>query len=228
MGKVIRQAYPAQFSIGLLLLIFAMSFFLSAQIFEGLPAAMREGARAYFGMFLVSTAVTLMVLILWEEFLFPIKVIPAETGVVFRNHRNKLKTQLLIYCVIPAIYIFIYVFYEVNQVRFFIWAIVNIFVPFAGKLFSGINNYNDFLKLTSEVVEFRNNEKSGKFQVGNLTYITLVRDERNVLHNILVGIDDGEVEISIDEMELDAYHSAIDSYISTHYAGLVRVSGSAG
>lgn len=224
MAKVIRPAYPAQFSIGLLILIFAMSFFLSAQIFDGLPAAMREGALAYFGMFLVSSSVTLMVLILWEEFLFPIKFVPTETGALFRNHRNKLKTQILIYSLIPAIYIFIYLFYEVNQVRFFIWAAVNIIVPFAGKLSSGIKNYNDFLKLTSEIIEFRNNEKSGKFRVVEVKYITLIRDERNVLHNIFVGVGDKKVEINIDEMELDAYCVTIDSYIRTLYGSRVRVS----
>jgi hypothetical protein len=228
MKRVIRPAYPAQFSIGLLLLIFATSFFLSAQIFEGLPAAVREGTRAYFGMFLVSSAATLMVLILWEEFLFPIKIIPTEAGVVFRNHRNKLKTQVIIYSLIPAIYVFIYFFYEVNQVRYFMWAAVNIIVPFAGKLSSGIKNYNDFLKLTNEIIEFRNNEKLGKFQVSEVKYITLVRDERNVLHSILVGVDNREVEINIDEMELDAYCTTIDSYIRTHYGSRVRASGSAG
>jgi hypothetical protein len=223
MAKVIRPAYPAQFSIGLLLLIFVLSFFLSAQIFEVSFSEMKEGTPVYFGMFLVSCAVMVVVLVLWEEFLFPIKIIPTEAGAVFRNHRNKLKTQVLIYCLIPVIYIFLYFRYEVDTIRFFIWATISIVAPVAGKLVSGINNYNDYLKVTNDVIEFRNNEKAGSFPVGRIQNITLMRDERNVLHNILVAVDGKEVEISIDEMELDAYYEAIDSFIINHYPELVRI-----
>jgi hypothetical protein len=226
MTKVIRPAYPAQFSIGLLLLIFALSFFLSAQIFEVSLNELKSWTPVYLGMFLVSCAVMVMVLVLWEEFLFPIKIIPTEAGVVFRNHRNKLRTQLLIYCLIPAIFLFLYIEFEVNHVRFFIWAGIAIGAPVAGKLVSGIKNYNDFLKLTNDVIEFRNNEKAGSFAVSKIKYIKLARDERNVLHKIFVAVDGTEAEISIDEMELDAYYAAIDSYVTSHYGELVRIESS--
>jgi hypothetical protein len=222
MGKIIRPAYPAEFSIGLLLLIFALSFFLSPQIFDVSWGEMKQGTPVYFGMFLVSCAVVVVVLVLWEEFLFPIKISPTETGAVFRNHRNKLKTQALIYCFIPAAYIFVYFKYEINQVRFFIWATISMVAPVAGKLVSGLNNYNDFLKLTTELIEFRNNERTGKFSVNDVRYISLVRDSRKVLHKILVGINNQEVEINIDEMELEAYYATIDQFIVSHYPQLVR------
>lgn len=218
MAKIIRPTYPAAFSVGLLILIFAVAFFLSPQIFNVSWRELMEGTHVYFGMFLVSLAVLVMVLVLWEEFLFPIKLKPMSDIVEFRNHRNKLKTQLLIYLIIPVIFIFIYMRYEVNHVRFFIWAAICIIIPVAGKLFSGINNYNDFLKLTNDTIEFRNNEKIGNFNLEHVSHLELVRDERNVLHKIEVQTDDGKSTlIDLDEMELEAFLVAIDKFIVSHY-----------
>src|SRR4051812_4823235 len=96
MKKIIRPRYSVELSIGLLLLIFVISFFLSQQIFDTRHLA--EDEHVYLGTFLVSCAVIIMVLVLWEDFLFPIHIKPeADGGMIFRNHRNKLKTQLLIY-----------------------------------------------------------------------------------------------------------------------------------
>jgi hypothetical protein len=50
--KVIRPTYPKELSIGLLLLIFVIAFFLSGQIFSEAPTA--AGLHAYIGMFMVS------------------------------------------------------------------------------------------------------------------------------------------------------------------------------
>lgn len=222
MGKVIRKTYPLEFSIGLLLLIFAIAFFLSPQVFEVTWKEILEGTPVYLGMFLVSCAVVIMVLVLWEEFLFPLRIKPTDNGAEFRNHRHKLKTQLLIYCLIPAIFIFLFLEYEVNHVRFFIWASVCLGAPVVGKLVSGIRNYNDFLTLNSDVIEFKNNQKTGIFRVTDVEYITLVRDQRQVLHRILVSSTGKEVEIDIDEMELEAYCATIDEFIGLHYGHLVR------
>ncbi|MEJ0057482.1 MAG: heavy metal transporter [Bacteroidota bacterium] len=174
-------------------------------------------------MFLVSSAVIIMFLVLWEEFLFPVKVKPSGDGVVFRNHRTKLKKQLLIWCLIPAIFAFVYAEYNVNLVRFIIWSAICVLGPVAGKLISGINNYNDFLRLTNDEIEYRNNKEVGKFQLKDLQRITLVRDERKVLHKLnLLLADNSEVIIDLDEMELQDFLMSIDKFMSARYQSLVK------
>lgn len=221
MRKIIRPTYPVEFSIGLLILIFVLSFLLSSQIFDVRWHELMEGSDAYFGMLLVSVAVIIMVLILWEEFLFPVKVKPGQDGVTFRNHRTKLKTQLLIYCIIPVIYSFVYFYFDINLVRFVIWATICTVVPVAIKLFSGINNYNDFLKLTDNAIEYKNNKKSGVFAVKEIQRLKLIRDERNVMHKIEVSTPQGTQVIDLDEMELEAFLNAIDQFVTSHYKGLL-------
>ncbi len=221
--KIIRPTYPLEISIGILFLVFATALFLSAQIFASGGHPLQETNNVYVGMFLVSTAVVIMCLVLWEEFLFPVKVKPAGNGVVFRNHRTKLKKQLLIYCAIPVIFAFVYIEYNVNLTRFIIWAAICIVGPVAGKLISGINNYNDFLKLTSDAIEYRNNKKVGTFQLKELQSITLVRDERTVLHKLQLLLADGtEVLIDLDEMELQDFLTSIDKFITARYKTLVK------
>jgi len=223
MAKIIKHAYPVEYSIGLLLLIFGLSFFLSSQIFATPLYSKHEGENVYLGMFLVSSAVIIMVLILWEELLFPVRINLAQEGIVFRNHRTKLKKQLLIYCIIPIIFGFIYYQYDVNHVRFFIWAAVCIGVPVAGKLVSGIKNYNDFLKFSHDTIEYKNNEKTGTFAVQQVHHIELIKDETTTLHKIqLVMTDNTKVTIDLDEMELEAYLDSIDKFVSTHYKNLLK------
>jgi len=226
MAKIIRPTYPVEFSIGLLILIFVLSFFLSSQIFDVRWRDLMEGTNVYFGMFLVSSAVVIMVLILWEEFLFPIKIKPSADGVmVFHNHRNKLKTQLLIYFIIPAVFVFVYFYFgaKINTVRFIIWAAVCTIMPVAIKLVSGINNYNDFLKLTNDLIEYKNNQETGVFHVKDIQRITPIRDERKVLHKVEISTGQhGQVMIDLDEMELEAFLDSIDQFITAHYPGLVK------
>lgn len=222
MGKIIRPTYPVEFSIGLLILIFALSFFLSSQIFVVSWHELMEGTNAYFGMFLVSVAVIIMVLILWEEFLFPIRIKESGAGVVFRNHRTKLKTQLLIYCIIPIIFVFIYLTYRIHTVRFYIWAAICTIMPLAIKLYSGLNNYNDFLSFTDDAIAYKNNTKTGTFTISALKQIVPIRDENGVLHKFQVVPTTGnEVVIDLDEMELEAFLDSIDAYIAAHYKNLV-------
>jgi hypothetical protein len=173
-------------------------------------------------MFLVSTAVVVMCLVLWEEFLFPIRVKLDQNVVVFRNHRNKLKTQLLIYLSIPIIFAFIYAEYEINVIRYWIWAAIVLIAPVAGKLISGIKNYNDFLKLSNDIIEYKNNAEVGTFAVKDISKMVLVKDERTVLHKIqLLFKDNKEVTIDIDEMELHDYYDYIDKFLSAHYKQLI-------
>jgi hypothetical protein len=223
MAKIIRPTYPVEFSIGFLLLIFVLSSFLSFEIFAVTWHEIMEGGSPLFGMLLAGVPVVIMALILWEEFLFPVRIKPVEEQIVFKNHFTKLKTQVLIYCVIPVIVGFIYFNYKVSYIPFLIWAAVCVFAPVAGKLISGIKNYNDFLKLTNERIEYKNNEKQGVLRVSEIREIRLIKDEGNVLHKVQVLMSDDHLEvIDLDEMELEAYYQTIDEFIKGHYSGLVK------
>jgi len=223
MGKIIRSTYPAEFSIGILILIFGIAGLLSHQIFDSSAYGPDEDEAVYFGMFLVSIAVVIMVLIMWEEILFPIKLKEVDGGMMFRNHRTKLKVQLLIYLTIPAIFTFIYLEYEVNHIRFWIWAAVCMVPPVLEKIFSGINNYNDFLRLTNEIVEYKNNEKEGVFEIKTVQSLEILNDERNIIEKIkLVFKNNDTLIIDLDEMELEDFYYAIDHYIKTHYQYLLK------
>lgn len=222
MAKIIRPTYPLNFSIGLLILIFVLSTFLSLEIFAVKWREVMEGASPGFGMLLAGIVVVVMTLILWEEFLFPVRIKPIEDEIIFRNHFTKLKTQVLIYCAIPVIVGFIYFNYEVNYFWFTIWAAICVISP-AGKLVSGINNYNDFLKLTNNVIEYKNNKKEGVLWVPEIQEIFLIRDEANVLHKVQVLMQNSSrVIIDLDEMELEAYFQTIDEFINRHYKSMVK------
>jgi hypothetical protein len=223
MAKTIRPTYPLEFSIGLLLLIFLLSAFVSFEIFETSWHTIIDGDGPILGMILAGVAIVIMALILWEEFLFPVRIKPIANEIVFRNHFTKLKTQVLIYCLIPFIVIFIYFNYEVSLLAYFIWAAVCLVAPVAGKLISGIKNYNDFLKLTSKTIEFKNNQKEGVIPVDKIREIILIRDDANLLHKVkVVMLELDEVIIDLDEMELESYFQTIDDFINDHYQELVK------
>jgi hypothetical protein len=228
MAKIIRPTYPLEFSIGLLLLIFALGTFLSFEIFAARWHDIMEGRGPIAGMLLSGTAVVIMVVILWEEFFFPVRLKPMEDEIIFRNHFTKLKTQVLMYCAIPAIVVFNWVQYDVSLVPFFVWASICLISPVAGKLISGIKNYNDFLKLTNDTIEYKNNEKAGVLRVSDIQSMTLIKDEASVLHKIHVQMkDNSKVVIDLDEMELEAYFKAIDIFIQGHYQDLVTINSTA-
>jgi hypothetical protein len=223
MAKLIRPTYPAGFSIGLLVLIFIISYFLSHQIFDVPVSALKENQHVYFGMLLVAIAVIIVFLIIMEEILFPIKVREINGGIIFRNHGTKLRTQLLIYFTIPAIFWFIYVNYDVNHVRFFIWAIICIVTPIIEKIASGLKNYNDFLKMTNEKIQYQDNEKEGDFEIKNIKNIIIIRDENSIIKKLqLLLSDNNNVIIDLDEMELDAFYVHIENYITSHYKHLLK------
>lgn len=223
MAKIIRPTYPLEFSIGLLLLIFFLSAFLSFEIFAVTWHEITEGGSPLLGMILAGVVVVIVALILWEEFLFPVRIKPTEDRIIFRNHFTKLKTQVLIYCAVPLIIIFLYLNYEVRPVAFFVWASVCIAAPLVGKLMSGIKNYNDFLSLTDGAIAYKNNEKEGVLKVSEIREIVLIKDEANVLHKIQVVMhNDSQVTIDLDEMELEAYYQTIEHFIKGHYSSLVK------
>lgn len=223
MAKIIRPTYPLEFSIGLLLLIFLLSTFISFEIFDAKWHAVMDGEGPLLGMALSGIAIVIMALILWEEFLFPVRLKPADDKIVFRNHSTKLRTQVLIYCAIPIIVVFIYFNYPVSPLAFSLWAFVCLISPVAGKLISGIKNYNDFLKLTDDTIAYKNNEREGVLPVSGIREIMLIRDESNVLHKVKVLMrNDTEVIIDLDEMELEAYYQTIEGFIRGHYTDLVK------
>lgn len=223
MTKTIRKTYPKDFSIGVLVIIFALVFFLSGQLFEKQPTEEDTLVTKYLGEFLASCAVIIMVLILWEEILFPVKIRPHGDGLVFRNHGTKLLVQAIIYLFIPAIVIFLYMTFDVSTFRFFGWAAVITLLPIIGKLVSGINNYNDFLILTSTTIEYKNNELEGVFHLKDVQKLRLIKDESQDHQKIEVVQSSGEtVVIDLDEMELEEYYDSIDEYIETNYKGLLE------
>jgi hypothetical protein len=222
MAKIIRPTYPREFSIGMLILIFALSSFLSFEIFSLKWHDVMEGGTPLLGMVLAGVAVVIMSLIVWEEFLFPVRIKPVEDEIIFRNHFTKLKTQVFIYLAIPVIVGFVYFNYEVSLFPFFIWAAICMIIP-ATKLASGIKNYNDFLKISNDTIEYKDNEKQGVLQVREIQEIIPIRDEENVLHKIEVQmLNSRRVIIDLDEMELEAYYQTIDEFIKGHYMALLR------
>lgn len=218
MPKLIRPTYPVQFSIALLALIFIISSLLSYQIFTVPFHDLNENKSVYLGMFLVGAAVVIMLLILWEEFLFPIKVKQIRGGMIFRNHRTKLKTQLLIFCSIPAIFIFIFLNYEINFFRFIICAAICVIAPLVEKIASGLNNYNDYLKLTNERIEYKDNEKEGSFEVKDIRKIEIIKDGSRAIKEIHLKLKSNDpVVVNLDKMELDAFYDTIYLFMITRY-----------
>jgi hypothetical protein len=222
MSKIIRPKYPIEFSVGVILLIGTIAGFLSPQIFD--RHGINKDQDIYPGMILVSIAVIIMVVIIWEEILFPVKLKEVDGSIFFGNHKTKLKAQALIYCIIPAIFLFIYLEYEVNHMRFFVWAAVCMIAPVIEKIISGINNYNDFLKLSNEKIEYKNNEKEGCFEIKDIKHITIIKDNRNVFQKLELFFtnNDESIIIDLDEMELEAFYDAIYNYMVTHYIHLLK------
>ena len=222
MGKIIRPTYPKEFSFGLLLLIFVIAVFLSPQLFDVPLHHLHQYQAIGLGMFLVSIAPIIMVLIMWEEILFPIKLKAVTGGTIFRNHRTKLKTQLFIYFTIPTIFIYVFIEYEVHLVRYIIWTVACTLPPILEKIASGITNFNDFLRLTDEEIEYKNNEKVGCFKTADLENIAIKRDSRKVLEKLELKFKNGEeVIIDLDEMELEAFYRSIIRFIKAHYKHLL-------
>lgn len=199
-----------------------MACLLSHQIFDVPLHQMNDSEGIYFGMFLASVPVVIMVIIVWEEILFPVKVKELDGALIFRNHRTKLRLQIFIYCIIPALLGFIYFEYEVNEVRFFIWSAVCMVPPIVEKIISGVNNYNDFLKFTDQEIEYKNNEKVGNFAIKNVKQIIVKRDERKIMEKIELIFHTGNpVTIDLDEMELEEFYDSIEDSLGEKYAQLL-------
>ena len=223
MKKTIRSTYPIEISVGVLTLIFVLGFLLSSQLFTVPWEDLASGVDVYLGMFLVTNAVMVMVLIIWEEILFPVKIKHIEGGVIFKNHRNKLITQMLFFLLIPIIYTLVYLNFEVHPVRFYIWAAINIILPIAVKLATGLNNYNDFLTFTDQMIAYKDNELSGEFKLAEISSLKKINNEDGHFEKLGVTMKSGEeVVIDLDDMELDDYFESIQEYMSTNYSHLIK------
>lgn len=221
--KVVRKTYRRDVSFGIMIIIFGVVFFLADQLFEKKQPHLDGFIDLNFGKSLVSVAVIVMALIMWEEILFHVHIKPVGDGLIFRNHGTKLKFQGVIYLIIPAIIVFLYLNYEVSAFRFFSWAAVVALLPVAGKLMSGIKNYNDFLKLTGTSIQYKNNQLEGTYALSDISSIRLIKDEGKVLHKISLERTAGDsITIDLDEMELEDFYESINEYITEHYAHLLN------
>ncbi len=223
MKKLIRPTYPKEFSVGLLLLIFTICCFLAPQIFIIPIQGLIENTDILIGVFLVSVAVIIMILIMWEEILFPIRLKEIDGGIIFRNRQSKLRVQVIMYCCIPAIFLYIYLKYDVKHFRFLLWAAVCMIPPVMDKIISGVTNYEDFLKLTVTQMEYKNNEKEGRIAVQDIQRIEILTDETDVMNKLQLHLkNDTIIQIDVDEMELEVFYESIQAFISTKYSDLLK------
>ena len=185
MRKLVRRSFPIEITAGILLIVFILATLLASQLFDVPWLDLSTGIDLYIGMLLVAFAVVMVVIIIWEELLFHVNILQVEGGEVFRNHKNKLLTQVLIYLIIPAIFVFIYLEYpELNEIRFFIWASICILLPVAVKLISGINNYNDFLTLTNQKIAYKNNKLEGEYALSEVKEIDISKDSAHDIEKL--------------------------------------------
>jgi len=220
---LIRPTFPMPLTILLVILIFIVTGIFSRHIFDIQFQHAEERRAALLGMFLIGVACTLVMLILWEEILFPIKIKELDNGIKMSNHKLKLRVQVLLYLGIPLIFGFIYLNYHLNGIEFYIWFAACMAIPLVTKLLSGINNYNDFLRLTSTEIEYKNNEKEGSYSLDTVKYIRIVKDKHDFLSKIIVGLNNStELTIDVDEMELEAYYEAITKFITENYQPLLK------
>lgn len=222
MKKTIRHTLPRNISLGILILIFVLVYLLAGQLFKTNQNDLGALLNGYLANFLVSTAVLIMVLILWEELLFPVNVKQVDSGYLFHNHRTKLKFQFFLYLTIPLIVVFLFLTYKVSEWRFFSWAFVVVVFPVVGKLISGIKNYNDFLQLTSKEIAFKDNDHEGVYELSQIQKLALTKDDSGHLNELILQLKNGEqTAIKVYQMELDDFIEYIEKYVNETYRALL-------
>lgn len=222
MKKTIRKRLPRNISLGILILIFALVYFLAGQLFVNERSSFGSFEQIYLDNFLVSTAVLIMILILWEEVLFPVHVKRVNDGHLFHNHRTKLWFQAVLYLIIPVIVVFLFLNYEVNALRFFGWAFVVVVFPVVGKLMSGIRNYNDFLLISPTGLSFKDNDHEGTYDVSQIQKVALTKDESGALNELILHLNSGGQEtIKLYQMELDDFIEHIEKYLKETFHSLM-------
>jgi hypothetical protein len=174
------------------------------------------------GMGLIGIAVVLMTLIIWEEILFHVKVKEIKGGLIFRNQRKKIRTQLLLFIPIPVIFTFIYQEYDIKFSHFLVWAAVCILLPAIEIVVSGIRSRRNFLKLTSRMIKYKNNGKEGCFDTKDIQNITIIKENRFIKKIQVFFTNNDNVIIDIDEMHLHAFYDSIYTFIKIHYKHLLK------
>lgn len=222
MKKIVRHSYPIEISLLILSFVFLVASFLAYDIFY-IPFnhAVRR-SLPYGGIFLIAGAVVIAMLVIWEELLFTVAVKTNIEILKVRNHRAKLLIQALLYPIIPLLFYFVYQYYNIRMTHFYIWLGFCTIVPIVVKIFSGFKNFHDFLILTAEEIEYKNNELEGKYKVSEITYITLVKDNDHILSKMILGLKDSELVIDLDEMELEDYYENIQEFVKLKYKNLLR------
>lgn len=219
--KKIRAKYPVEISTGILLLVFIIATLLSRMIFK-ISHHNDNEVFIYIGMGLIGLASTVMTVIMWEELFFQVNVNIEQEGVIFRNHKNKLKIQLILYTIIPIIFTYIFFNYEIIQIRFWGWVAVCLILPLIDKIMSGVQNYHDFLALSTKKIKFKNNEKHGTYYLETISKIQIHEDPVDHNHKIELTLKDNtSVIIDLDEMELEDYYDSIFKVISVKYKNLL-------
>ncbi len=224
MKKLIRPVYPIEISGIIVCFLLLITFLFSNHIFNirfHLHNAEKYKA-AYGGMFLISIAAVTAMLIIWEEILFPVVIKEYQDSLKVRNRSRKLQVQALMYLIILVIFAFIYFNYKVVTFHFIAWMSVCLIAPLVSKLVGGIKNYNDFLTLSTSEIEYKNNEKEGKFLLAKIKHMCIIKDGDNILSKLkLVMNNDTEVTIDLDEMELEAFYDTIQNFIQRTYKNLL-------
>ena len=96
-------------------------------------------------------------------------------------------------------------------------------LPIAGKIASGVNNYNDFLKLAHEYIEYKNNELEGLYRTEDIEKIFLSKEEGKLVPKIHLLLKTNEdIVIDLDEMELEDFYDSIFAFINDHYKHLLK------
>lgn len=223
MKKVVRQAYPIEVRAMILAFIFLVACFFTRDIFNITIHYSEEQKTAYVGMLLVGSAIVIALLVMWEELLFPVVINKNDSVLKVRNHRRNLLAQTFVYLTIPAIFTIIYLYFNIrNMFHFEIWACICIVIPLVANIFSGIKNYNDFLSLSPTEIQYKNDEKEGKYLIGEIKYISLVKEHDNLPHKLILGVADAEVCIDLDEMELHAYYENVQEFVFKTYRNILR------
>ncbi|HVD97712.1 MAG TPA: hypothetical protein VNB90_05865 [Cytophagaceae bacterium] len=222
MRTLVRPTYPTEINIIILVSLFMLSSFFSYEMFNVRFHNPGHLENAALGMCLIGVAVVLAILIMWEEILFHIKVKEIKGGLIFRNQRKKLKTQLLLFAGIPVIFWFIYQEYDLIVHHFIIWAVICIGLPALEIIVSGISSRRNYLKLTSRMIKYKNNSKEESFETKDIRNIMIIRGEKRFIKKIqLLFTNNDHVTIDLEEMHLHPFYDSIQRFINTHYKHLV-------
>ncbi len=222
MRTLIRPTYPTSVNVIILAFMFLVASFFSYEMFDVHYHNPHHLKNATLGMGLIGVSVVLMTLVIWEEILFHVKVKEIKGGLIFRNQRKKVKMQLLLYVPIPLIFTFVYQEYDLKVTHFMVWALVCIVLPAIEILVSGIRSHRNFLKLTSRMIKYKNNNKEGCFDTKDIRNITIIKEKGFIKKIQLLFTNNDQVIIDLDEMHLHEFYNSIYSFIKIHYKHLLK------